>query len=110
MDEAHHLRNRNSLFDAARLLDVDLVWLVTGTPVHNREMDLDAYWYMLGLPKDLIRTLYTSARGTLRQLFREAVLRRTKAEVGIELPALTEEVVNVNCDCLLYTSPSPRDY
>ena len=98
MDEAHHLRNRNSLFDAARMIDVDLVWLVTGTPVHNREMDLDAYWYILGLPKDLIRTLYTSGRSTLRRLFREAVLRRTKAEVGIELPALTEEVINVNCD------------
>jgi len=61
-------------------------------------MDLDAYWYMLGLPKDLIRTLYTSARGTLRRLFREAVLRRTKAEVGIELPSLTEEVIDVGCD------------
>jgi len=98
MDEAHHLRNRNSLFDAAMMLVTDLVWLVTGTPVHNREIDLDAYWYMLRLPKDLIQTLYTSSRHTLRRLFREAVLRRTKAEVGIELPALTEEVINVNCD------------
>lgn len=98
MDEAHHLRNRNSLFDAAMMLVADLVWLVTGTPVHNREIDLDAYWYMLRLPKDLIQTLYTSSRHTLRQLFRDAVLRRTKAEVGIELPALTEEVIHVNCD------------
>ena len=97
MDEAHHLRNQNSLFDAARMLDAHLIWLVTGTPVHNQEMDLDAYWYMLGLTKDLISTLYTTARTTLRKLFREVVLRRTKAEVGILLPTLTEEVVNVVC-------------
>lgn len=97
MDEAHHLRNQNSLFDAARILDAHLIWLVTGTPVHNQEMDLDAYWYMLGLTKDLISTLYTTARTTLRKLFREVVLRRTKAEVGIQLPTLTEEVVNVVC-------------
>lgn len=97
MDEAHHLRNQNSLFHAARILQADLIWLVTGTPVHNTEKDLDAYWYMLGLTKDLIQTLYTTARTTLRQLFRLVVLRRTKAEVGIQLPSLTEEVIDVVC-------------
>lgn len=97
LDEAHHLRNQNSLFDAARIINADLVWLVTGTPVHNREIDLNAYWYMLGLQKDLVRTLYTSGRKTLRQLFRDTVLRRTKAEVGIQLPSLTEEVIHVKC-------------
>ena len=95
LDEAHHLRNQNTLFRGVQALRYAIIWMVTGTPVHNKEKDLDAYWLLLGLPRNTISQLYTSARSTLRLLIRQHVLRRTKDEVGIHLPDLTQEVVEV---------------
>lgn len=95
LDEAHHIRNQNTLFKGVQALRSTITWMVTGTPVHNREKDLDAYWLLLGLPRATVSELYTSARSTLHLLIRERVLRRTKSEVGIQLPELSETVVDV---------------
>ena len=95
MDEAHHIRNQNTLFTGVQALHTNLIWMVTGTPVHNKESDLNAYWLLLNVPTDVVKLLYTSARGVLRRLIRQRVLHRTKDEVGIQLPSLTEEVIDV---------------
>ena len=95
MDEAHHVRNQNTLFTGVQALHTNIIWMVTGTPVHNKESDLSAYWLLLNVPTNVVKLLYTSARGVLRRLIRHRILRRTKDDVGIQLPSLTEEVVHV---------------
>ena len=95
MDEAHHVRNQNTLYAGVKAIHTNIIWMVTGTPVHNKESDLNAYWLLLNTSTDLLKTIYTSTRNILRRLIRHRVLRRTKDQVGIQLPSLTEEVVHV---------------
>ena len=75
-DEAHHLRNSNTRIyrDACRLRS-PLKWGATGTPIQNRLHDLYSICRVLSVPCDITR------RG-------EYMLRRTKATVGLELPAV----------------------
>lgn len=95
LDEAHHLRNQTTLFKGVQALQADIIWMVTGTPVHNKEKDLDAYWLLIGVPRDIVNQLYSTARPTLHLLLRQRVLRRTKSDVGIHLPPLTQDLIEV---------------
>lgn len=79
-DEAHHMRNPSTQnYCAGISLKSDIKWLITGTPIQNKMNDLYALCNICGikrpdkLPLDKLKL---------------HILRRTKSEVGIHLPAL----------------------
>jgi len=77
-DEAHHLRNSGTKIHCeARKLRSPLKWGCTGTPIQNRLQDLYALCRILTLPCDISRR-------------EEYMLRRTKASVGLILPAVKQ--------------------
>ena len=83
-DEAHHLRNhKTSLYSSARLLKTNICWLVSGTPVQNNKRDLFNLCSILKLPA----SFYTDKAKRL-ELASSFILKRTKKQVGIELPDL----------------------
>ena len=79
-DEAHHLRNRGTAFVGARALQTEHMWLLTGTPIQNRRMDLVAYWSLLHVPSGVFMI-----PGAEKQLIDNHILRRTKASLGLDL-------------------------
>ena len=77
-DEAHHLRNKNTqCHQVASALKSDIRWLITGTPIQNSEKDLENLCSIARIPCDCVD---------------EFILRRTKKEVGISMPELSETV------------------
>ena len=91
MDEAHHIRNMKSgIFCGAKKIKADIKWLVTGTPIQNKKSDLYALCIVLGLKPALFRSPLK-----IKIIIGHHVLRRTKKDVGINLPPLIEEIINV---------------
>jgi len=85
-DEAHHIRNRNiKLAKVVRELKSEITWLITGTPIQNHINDLYSLFEVLKIEKKD----YTDPK-VLRDLVDKIILRRTKNEVGINLPLLEE--------------------
>jgi len=81
-DEAHHLRNKNTgRYNGARALKTDIHWLVSGTPVQNKKEDFYSLCAVLNLPA----SFYTEP-DNLRLLGKSFILKRTKKQVGIEIP------------------------
>ena len=77
-DEAHHLRNKNTqCFHVAYQLKSDIRWLITGTPIQNSTKDLKHLCMVARIPVDRVQ---------------DYMLKRTKKEVGISMPELTENV------------------
>lgn len=85
-DEAHHLRNKNNRFYACKKLNTHIKWLMTGTPIQNRIEDYYNLCNALGFSEKFYRE--DSNRIIVGSLY---VLRRTKAQVGIEMPELSVE-------------------
>jgi SNF2 family DNA or RNA helicase len=80
-DEAHHLRNRKTTrYAGAKLLQGEIRWLVSGTPVQNKKDDFYSLCSMIGLQA----SSYTES-ANLRQLASRHILKRTKKQVGIEM-------------------------
>jgi SNF2 family DNA or RNA helicase len=80
-DEAHHLRNKNtSRYFGAKLLQSDIKWLVSGTPVQNKKQDFYALCSLINLPAS-----YYTNPDNLIELARKFILKRTKKQVGINL-------------------------
>jgi SNF2 family DNA or RNA helicase len=80
-DEAHHLRNsKTSCYVGARLLSARIRWLVSGTPVQNKKQDFYSLCALIRLPA----SFYTET-SNLRVLAKSFILKRTKAQVGIEM-------------------------
>lgn len=78
-DEAHHLRNKNTaVYRGTKKLNAEIRWLVTGTPIQNKKSDFFHLCAVLGI----------STKDPL--LAEQIMLRRTKAEAGVVLPALRE--------------------
>ena len=76
-DEAHHLRNRKTArYIGATLLQTDIKWMVTGTPIQNKKRDIVNLYSLLGI----------TDTDDLRLLSHKYMLRRTKNDVGIVLP------------------------
>jgi len=83
-DEAHHLRNKQTkCVQAAKALQCDIKWLITGTPIQNHINDLYSLFDILAISNKI----YTNT-DELRRLMRTIVLKRTKKEVGINLPCV----------------------
>ena len=78
-DEAHHLRNGNTATStSAKLLNTDIRWLVSGTPVQNSKKDFYSLCSAIGLPAS-----YYTDTSTLPHLAKNFILKRTKKQVGI---------------------------
>jgi SNF2 family DNA or RNA helicase len=86
-DEAHHLRNSNTRrFKSCKKIKARVRWLVTGTPVQNRKQD----FYNLCCAAGMKSSFYMDP-DNLRVIGRNFVLRRTKHQVGINLPPVNKE-------------------
>ena len=89
-DEAHHLRNKNTqCFHVAYQLKSDICWLITGTPIQNSAKDLKHLCMIARIPVDMIENY---------------MLKRTKKEVGIFMPDLTENVE------MIHWQPDTREH
>jgi SNF2 family DNA or RNA helicase len=95
-DEAHHLRNTNICYHSAKLLQADIRWLVSGTPIQNKRNDFYNLCSMLGLP-----TSYYTNSDNLISLAKSFILKRTKKQVGIQIPGviLDKNIVNWKNKC-----------
>lgn len=77
-DEAHHMRNmRTNKFKGCLALKAQMRWMMTGTPIQNRNTDLFALYHVLGFDD----SLYASN-------MEHCMLRRTKEMVGIKISNL----------------------
>lgn len=83
-DEAHHLRNKDTtLYTCTRMLQANIRWLVSGTPIQNSKDDFYNLCRILRLPS----SFYADSKN-LRQLAKSFLLRRTKKQVGIHISNL----------------------
>lgn len=90
-DEAHHLRNRNTRNHKAALhIQAKHKWLVTGTPIQNSLTDMYGLCALLGIEQ----TFYTK-REHIDIIINSLILKRTKSQVGIEMPTLTHNTITV---------------
>lgn len=91
MDEAHHIRNmKTGSFKGAMKIKADIKWLVSGTPVQNAYSDFYALCAVLGLKK----AFYANPK-KVKDIVNHHVLRRTKKQVGINLPPLNDSYIEV---------------
>lgn len=96
-DEAHHLRNANtSTCFSARLLQTNIRWLVSGTPVQNSVQDFYTLCSTLKLPA----SFYTEKENH-RFLASNFILKRTKKQVGIHIADIT-----LNQNAVQWTNPT----
>ena len=83
-DEAHHLRNgKGTRYFSVRLLQANIRWLVTGTPIQNRKKDFYNLCKVLRLPA----SFYTDI-DKLKMNARDFIMKRTKQQVGIQIADL----------------------
>ena len=98
-DEAHHLRNsRTRRFYWAKQIMAPIRWLISGTPIQNRRSDFYSLCNMLGFAKlelGLGLGLGLNKESAVRYIMDNYVLRRTKAQVGIQLPPVNKNNVIV---------------
>ena len=96
-DEAHYMRNPNTkTFKACldfcnihRLSSPRLsTWLLTGTPICNKEEDLLSLCYIIGIHRSIVTE-------NIKQLKTDKLLVRTKKDVGIVMPKLVSNNVSV---------------
>jgi len=82
-DEAHHLRNTETkLFSACYALNSNIRWLMTGTPIQNKEKDFNSLCLILRMPMEMVKT--------------GLILRRTKNDAGLIMPKLDYHLNKVN--------------
>jgi SNF2 family DNA or RNA helicase len=81
-DEAHHMRNsRAGRHVGASMLQTEIRWLVTGTPVQNKKRDFYSLCMLLKKTPDEVVDRF--------------MLRRTKAQVGVSIPDLNSHSSSV---------------
>ena len=90
-DESHHLRNANTgLFRGAAMLQAPIKWMVTGTPINNKKSDFYNQCVIQGSGSH-----FTPQMAAIRRIVGAIVLKRTKKQVGIQMPNLNEEIIEV---------------
>ena len=91
-DEAHHLRNRNTTcYISARILSAKIRWLVSGTPIQNNKKDFYTLCSIIRLPASFYTDI-TKIRSQLHLFF----IKRTKQEIGINIPNIEYKKTVVN--------------
>lgn len=81
-DEAHHLRNaKTSRLYGAKLLRAKIRWMVSGTPIQNRKEDFYTLCSALKMP-----TSFYTDQANAALLASHFILKRTKKQVGINIP------------------------
>lgn len=92
-DEAHHLRNaKTTRHKSCEVLTTNIAWVVSGTPIQNRQQDLYALSKLIGV--ELNATQLKNHDFKVNYL-NKYMLRRTKQQVGIELPPLQVTTIQV---------------
>jgi SNF2 family DNA or RNA helicase len=90
-DEAHHLRNaRTRRFINCRSLRARVRWLVTGTPVQNKKQDFYNLCFAAGMNPN-----FYAEPNNLPIIVNNFILRRTKKQVGINLPSVNKNNCSV---------------
>ena len=96
-DEAHHLKNRRTKISRVICaLKTNIMWLISGTPIQNHINDLYSLFDILKIPNKV----YTDTE-QLKKIISTIVLKRTKKEVGIQLPSLHVNRVRSNWTSIL---------
>jgi len=91
-DEAHHLRNSNTeRFRNCNELKSRIKWLVTGTPVQNKQRDFKNLCSIAGIKRELY-----SDENAWQINSKNFLIRRTKQSVGIDLQTATKMNYIVN--------------
>jgi len=90
-DEAHHLRNDNMRSCCSRFINANIRWLVSGTPIQNKKKDFYNLCKILKMPAS-----YYSDKKNLPEIARCFIMKRTKKQVGIDLPHIFIDNVEVN--------------
>lgn len=84
-DEAHHMRNvKTRRYFACKQIKARVRWLVTGTPIQNKKKDFYTLCSAAGMKSSFYMNL-----SNLPIISRFFVLRRTKNQVGINLPPIS---------------------
>ena len=87
-DEAHHLRNcKTARFQWCKEISAPIRWLISGTPIQNRRSDFYSLCNMIGFDKTFFKSHGLNAVTYIKQNY---ILRRTKSEVGIDLPPVNK--------------------
>jgi SNF2 family DNA or RNA helicase len=89
IDEAHRIKDPDAL--KSRIFSSILAarrWALTGTPVENRPLELASILRFL-FPNELHDVSSLNDNQLVLSLRDQSLLRRTKAQVGLELPAKT---------------------
>lgn len=90
-DEAHHLRNKNTTrFLCCKKIDARIRWLVSGTPIQNRRSDFYSLCNILDFKPEFYKNVLN-----VPYIVSNYVLRRSKADVGIQLPPVCIENIVV---------------
>lgn len=90
-DEAHHLRNaKTRIHKGAMKLKAEIRWLVTGTPIQNTRRDFNSLCAAMGVPE----FLYSKPENMVT-IAKQLMLKRTKNDVGLELPELRTSFVPI---------------
>ena len=85
-DEAHHLRNKKTgRFLGAKMLQSEIKWLVSGTPIQNKKQDFYALCSLINLPAS-----YYTDSSNYAEIGAQYILKRTKKQVGIQLEDAVE--------------------
>jgi SNF2 family DNA or RNA helicase len=94
-DEAHAMRNEKKLFKNMIKIKADIKWMVTGTPLQNRNQDILALYKIIGLMPALKNMNNDELKPLqkIKTIFKQHALRRTKESIGLKLPPCKEHTV-----------------
>ena len=102
LDEGHEIRNpKSKTYIVCKILQSDIRWILTGTPVFNSMRDFVTLAAWLGIPRDYVQ-------GYTEDIRKKYVMRRTKVDLAqhnkrLELPKCDFE----NLELEMY--PEERD-
>jgi len=83
-DEAHHMRNsKGQIKKAVSNLKSEITWLISGTPIQNHINDLYSLFDILKISNKVFTKIEN-----LRDIMNKIILKRTKKEVGLDLPEM----------------------
>jgi SNF2 family DNA or RNA helicase len=90
-DEAHHLRNKKTeRYKSCEKIKSEIRWLISGTPIQNKRSDLYNLLRIVGVG--------SVNRDNVKEIASKYILRRTKVEVGINLPPVIKKECQVEWD------------